>query len=260
MLVSLEGLHALVTGGGSGIGLCIAETLQAAGANVTICDTDAARVEEVAASGRGIAARACDVSDGEQTTGLFRWYESEFGKLDILVNNAGITGPFGAIEDLAPEDWKRTMEVNVNGIFFCTRHAVPMLKKAGGGSIVNISSIAGRMGYPLRTPYSASKWAVIGLTQSLAMELGPHRIRVNALLPGFVAGPRHERNAEARAALLGITKDEQKQNIRRRISLGELTQPQDVANTAAFLVSAAGAHITGQSLSVDGNVDTFGNR
>lgn len=257
MIASLEGLNALITGGGSGIGRCIAETFRAAGASVAVCDADPTTLEATSLPA-GIAGRLCDVSDEDQTRQLFRWYEGEFGRLDILVNNAGVTGPFGPIEELAPEDWKRTIDVNVNGIFFCTRHAVPMLKSAGGGSIVNISSIAGRMGYALRTPYSTSKWGVIGLTQSLAMELGPHRIRVNALLPGFVAGPRHERNAEARAALLGITKEEQKRSIRRRISLRELTQPQDVANTATFLVSPAGAHITGQSLSVDGNVETLG--
>lgn len=258
MAMSLEGLHALVTGGGSGIGRCIAETFLAAGARVAVCDADPARVDEIGPGAGGLAARLCDVSDEAATTQLFRWVEAEFGRLDILVNNAGVTGPFGPIEELRPEDWRRTIDVNLNGLFHCTRHAVPMLRAAGGGSIVNISSIAGRMGYALRTPYSASKWGVIGLTKSLAMELGPQRIRVNALLPGFVAGPRHERNAEARAALLGIPVEEQKKNIRRRISLRELTQPQDVANMAAFLVSEAGAHVTGQSISVDGNVETLG--
>jgi len=258
MKLSLDGLNALVTGGAAGIGRCIAETFRSAGATVAVCDSDQTSLEEISGASSGVACRLCDVGDKQQTDDLFRWYESEFGRLDILVNNAGVTGPFGSIENLAAEDWKRTIDVNLHGLFFCTRHAVPMLKRTGGGSIVSISSIAGRMGYALRTPYSASKWAVIGLTQSLAMELGPHGIRVNALLPGFVAGPRHERNAQARAALLGITNEEQKQKIRSRISLRELTQLQDVANTATFLVSSAGSHITGQTLSVDGNVETLG--
>jgi NAD(P)-dependent dehydrogenase (short-subunit alcohol dehydrogenase family) len=256
--ISLSGLRVAVTGGGSGIGRCIAETMAACGARVAICDAAPAALEEVQAANPAIAVFACDVSDEAQVNEFFDGVEQHLGGLDVMINNAGVTGPFGKIEDLATADWVKTFEVNIHGMFFCTRRAVPLLKAAGKGLIINLSSITGRLGYALRTPYSSSKWAVIGLTESLAIELGPSKIRVNALLPGFVAGPRHERNAHNRAALLGITYEEQKRRVMSKISMRELTQPQDVANMAVFLASPLGAHISGQSISVCGNVETLG--
>lgn len=258
MQISLSGLRALVTGGGSGVGRAIAETMASSGARVGVCDNDPAQIADVTQKVPGIEAIACDVAEEASVDRMFEAIGRRFGGLDILVNNAGVTGPFGAIEDIAPADWLRTQAVNVNGVYYCTRRAVPMMKAAGAGSIINISSVAGRLGYAMRSPYTASKWAVIGITETLAMELGPSRIRVNAILPGFVAGPRHERNAHARAKLLGITYEEQKRRIMSRISLRALTTPQDIANTAVFLASPQGAHITGQALSVDGHVEMLG--
>ena len=258
MEIDLQGMRVLVTGGGSGIGRCIAETMARCSARVAIGDASQAALDEFRAANPGIEALPCDVSDEGQVDAMFREVEGRLGGLDVMVNNAGITGPFGRIEDLESADWLKTFAVNVHGMFFCTRRAVPLLKSAGKGLIINISSITGRLGYALRTPYSSSKWAVIGLTQSLAIELGPSKIRVNALLPGFVAGPRHERNAHARAALLGISYEEQKRRLMSKISLRELTQPQDVANMAVFLASPLGAHVSGQSISVCGNVETLG--
>jgi len=256
--ISLDGMRVLVTGGGSGIGRCIAETMASCGARVAVCDAAPAALEEMKAANPGIARFACDVSDEAQVNAMFDGVEKHFGGLDVMVNNAGVTGPFGKIEDLSTADWVKTFDVNIHGMFFCTRRAVPLLKAAGKGLIINLSSITGRLGYALRTPYSSSKWAVVGLTESLAIELGPSKIRVNALMPGFVAGPRHERNAHNRAALLGITYEEQKRRLMSKISMRELTQPQDVANMAVFLASPLGAHISGQSISVCGNVETLG--
>jgi NAD(P)-dependent dehydrogenase (short-subunit alcohol dehydrogenase family) len=258
MEISLSGKRVLVSGGGSGIGRCIAETMASSGARVAVCDAAPDVLEEMTSANPAMTGFVCDVSDEAQVNAMFDGLESRFGGLDVMVNNAGITGPFGQIEDLATADWTKTFAVNVHGMFFCTRRAVPLLKAAGGGSIINLSSITGRLGYALRTPYSSSKWAVVGLTESLAIELGPSKIRVNALLPGFVAGPRHERNAHARAALLGISYEEQKRRIMSKISLRELTQPQDVANMAVFLASPLGAHLSGQAISVCGNVETLG--
>jgi NAD(P)-dependent dehydrogenase (short-subunit alcohol dehydrogenase family) len=251
-------MRVLVTGGGSGIGRCIAETMASCGARVAVCDAAPGALEAMKAANPEIARFACDVSDEAQVNAMFDGVEKHFGGLDMMVNNAGITGPFGKIEDLSTADWVKTFEVNIHGMFFCTRRAVPLLKAAGKGLIINLSSITGRLGYALRTPYSSSKWAVVGLTESLAIELGPSKIRVNALMPGFVAGPRHERNAHNRAALLGITYEEQKRRVMSKISMRELTQPQDVANMAVFLASPLGAHISGQSISVCGNVETLG--
>lgn len=258
MNVTLEGKRAIVTGGASGIGRAIAETFLASGASVVICDRDGELISDLQQSGSKLIAHRCDVADEVAVDAFVSRAAADLGGLDILVNNAGLTGPFGAIEELDGSDWRSTMDVNVNGMFYCTRRAVPLLKSAGGGAIINISSIAGRFGYAYRTPYSASKWAVVGLTHSLASELGPARIRVNALLPGFVAGPRHERNAHARAKILGITYEEQKNRIRSKISMRELTSPQDVANMATYLASEIGAHVSGQAISVDGNVETMG--
>jgi NAD(P)-dependent dehydrogenase (short-subunit alcohol dehydrogenase family) len=257
MNLDLSGARVLVTAGASGIGRTIAETFAAANARVTICDISDENLSALRNEQPKITAHRGDISDDKAMGALLSTLGRELGGLDILVNNAGITGPFSAIDKIDIEDWKRTVDVNVNGTFFVTRHAVPLIRQAGGGCIINISSIAGRFGYAFRTPYSATKWAIIGMTQSLAKELGPEKIRVNAILPGFVAGPRHERNARARADLLGITLEEQKKSIFAKISKRELTQPQDIANTTLFLASPLGAHISGQSVSVCGNVETM---
>ena len=127
---------------------------------------------------------------GAEVAGLFDDALQALGGLDCLVNNAGIAGPTGRVEDLDPDEWDRCLAVDITGQFNCTRLAVPHLKQSRNGSIVNLSSAAGKFGFPLRTPYAAAKWAVIGFTKSLAMELGEFGIRANAILPGVVAGER----------------------------------------------------------------------
>lgn len=258
MNITLSGLRVVVTAGGSGIGRAIVEAFVAAKARVAICDTSSEHLTALCKAHPDISAVPADVSDPLALESLFRKVEEEFGGLDVLVNNAGVTGPFAGIDEIGIEDWDRTVSVNLNGAFYCTRRAVPMIKRAGGGAIINISSVAGRLGYAFRTPYAATKWAIIGLTQSLAMEVGPDNIRVNAILPGFVAGPRHENNAHKRARLLGISVEEQKRRVLSKISTRRLTQPNDIANVVVFLASEAGAHISGQSLGVCGNVETLG--
>src|SRR5260370_6277667 len=150
------------------------------------------------------------------------------GGLDALVNNAGIAGPTGAVEDISPAEWRRCIDVDLTGQFLCAHHAVPLIKAAGGGAIVNMSSAAGRHGYAYRTPYSAAKFGIIGLTQSLAKELGPHNIRVNAILPGIVEGPRIEEVIRARAVQLGIDYDEMERRYLERVSLRRMVTPHDV--------------------------------
>jgi len=251
MDVNLNGKRVVVTAGGAGIGRAIADTFIANGARVHVCDIAQDALDDFRKAHPDAGATPCDVSDPQQVDRLFAEAARTLGGLDVLVNNAGITGPmFKGVEDITPEEWIRTMAVNVNGQFLCARRAVPMLKAAGGGCILNLSSTAGRLGYPLRTPYSASKWAVIGFTQSLAMELGPHNIRVNALLPGFVDGPRSRKLRAAQAAERGVPVEEieaamfQKTSLRRRVS------PFDVAHMALLAASDLGQNITGQSLGV----------
>ena len=157
-----------------------------------------------------------NVADVER---LFREVKQRLGGLEVLVNNAGIAGPTAKVEDIRTEDWDRCIAVDLNGMFYCTRQAMPMIKAAGGGSIINLSSIAGRFGFAMRTPYSAAKWAVVGFTQSLAVEAGPDKVRVNCIQPGIVEGERVERIIAAKAEQLGVSSDEILERMVEGISL-----------------------------------------
>ena len=254
---SARGLRVLVTAGAAGIGRAFAEVFSDAGAKVFICDVDRAALEAFRGARPQIGTGFADVADARQVDGLFDQASVSLGGLDVLINNAGIAGPTAAVEDIAIADWDRTIAVDLNGMFYCTRRAVPMLKAAGGGSIINLSSVAGRLGFPLRTPYSAAKWAVVGFTKSLAIELGPANIRVNAIQPGVVEGDRIERVIAAKAKALGLTHEEYRQQLVSKVSLRRTVSPYDIANMALFLATDAGRNISGQALSVCGNVETL---
>jgi NAD(P)-dependent dehydrogenase (short-subunit alcohol dehydrogenase family) len=247
----------LVTAGAGGIGLCITETLTALGARVVVCDVSDEALEAVRKRPGVAAAIRADVSDEAEVDALFAEVGSALGGLDALVNNAGIAGPTGGVEEIVPADWRRCLDVCLTGQFLCARRAVSMLKAAGGGSIVSMSSAAGRHGYAFRTPYSAAKWGVIGFTQSLAKELGPSGIRVNAILPGIIEGPRMEGVIAKRAKQVGVGHEEMKARYLANVSLRRMTSPYDVAAMVAFLLSDAGANVSGQSLGVDGNVESL---
>ena len=249
------GLRVLVTAGASGIGRVIAETFAAAGARIYICDISESALKECSESHSDWITRHCDVSDEKQVASLFNDVAAKLGGLDVLVNNAGIAGPTGGIDELSCEDWRHTIDVNLNGQFYCSRLAVPMLKQSDNASIICLSSVAGRLGYAYRTPYAATKWAIIGLIKSLAIELGPHGIRVNALLPGIVEGPRIEQVISARAETVGVSYEAMEEEYIGKISLRKMTTAQDVANQALFLCSPLGANISGQPISVCGNVE-----
>ena len=253
----LEGKRAVVTAGADGIGRAIARTFMAAGARVHICDAAEDKLAAFQAEAPGLGATLADVADQAQVDRLFIDAEAALGGLDILVNNAGIAGPTGPIESMTPEDWRRTIDVNLNGQFYCLRRAVPLLKAAGGGSIVNLSSTAGIFGFANRAPYAASKWAVIGLTKSLAIELGGDHIRVNAICPGSVSGERIDRVIAADARQRGLTPAEVRAEYQRSMSLRTFVDPEDIAAMALFVCSDAGAKISGQALAVDGNTETL---
>ena len=252
-----EGLRVLVTAGAAGIGGAITAALAAEGARLHVCDVAEAALARCRASVPGVATTLADVSDEAAVDRLFDEVEARLGGLDVLVNNAGIAGPTGAVEDIAVADWRRCIDVDLTGQFLCARRAVPLIKAAGGGAIVNMSSSAGRFGYAFRTPYAAAKWGVIGLTQSLAKELGPANIRVNAILPGIIRGPRMEGVIRDRAAQVGVPYDAMERQYLERISLRRMTDPEDVAAMVVFLVSPAGRNLSGQSLGVDGNVESL---
>lgn len=263
MLKPHAGLRVLITGGASGIGLVIARAFIDAGARVHVCDAspeaiDALAKAEASAECNAITSTLADVADKEAVERVFVDVERELGGLDVLVNNAGIAGPTGGIDELDANEWEQTVDVNLNAQFYFASRAVPLLRNAnGGGAIIALSSVAGRLGYAFRTPYAATKWAVVGMTKSLAIELGPSNIRVNAIQPGIVKGPRIERVIAARAKQLNVSYEEMEKQYLAKISLRRMTTPEEVAATALFLCSPAGSGISGQAISVCGNVEVL---
>ena len=249
MDLSAKDLRVLVTAGAAGIGLQIARTFLTHGARVQVCDVDE---KALAAVPKELFRVRADVTSLADVDRLFEEVAKNLGGLDVLINNAGIAGPTAKVEDIRPQDWDRCIAVDLNGMFYCTRKAMPLIKAAGGGSIINLSSIAGRFGFALRTPYSAAKWAVVGFTQSLAVEAGPDGVRVNCIQPGIVEGERVERIMAAKAGQLGVSRDEVRRRMVEGIALKTTVTAEDVANTALFLASDAGRHISGQAISVCG--------
>jgi NAD(P)-dependent dehydrogenase (short-subunit alcohol dehydrogenase family) len=242
----LDGLRALVTGGGSGIGAAIAARLKRAGASVLVVDMNPATSPDVVA----------DVADTSGVEHVFAEVVGRLGGLDVLVNNVGVAGPTAAVDDMDPEAFDDCVRINLGSMFRCTRLAVPLLRDRPG-SITNISSSAGIFGYPLRSPYAAAKWAVIGLTKTWAMELGSAGIRVNAICPGSVGGPRMDGVIEREAKALGVTESAIRTAYESQVSMGSFVDADDIAEAVAFLSSPAARYISGQVLGVDGHTETL---
>ncbi|VFM95099.1 MAG: NAD(P)-dependent dehydrogenase, short-chain alcohol dehydrogenase family [Candidatus Kentron sp. G] len=257
MTNSLEGRRAIVTGAATGIGRTTVESFLNAGARVHICDIDATALEDAKAALPGLGTSVCDVSDASQVERFFQEAVHHLGGMDILINNAGIAGPTAPVEEIGTEEWERTLAVDLTGQFLCARRAVPLLKAAGGGTMLNVSSAGGRFGYPLRTPYAAAKWGIIGLTKTLAMELGRFSINVNAICPGFVAGERLERVIATKAELQGVPVDTLRNTYLELNSLQSFILPEQIAQTMLFLCTPAGAAISGQVINVDGDLMTL---
>jgi NAD(P)-dependent dehydrogenase (short-subunit alcohol dehydrogenase family) len=247
MDLSANGLRVLVTAGGSGIGCVIAQTFVTHGARVQVCDVDE---KALASLPKEIFRAQADVASLDDVERLFGEVKKNLGGLDVLINNAGIAGPTGMVEDIRPEDWERCIAVDLNGMFYVTRKAMPLIKAAGGGSIVNLSSTAGRLGFPLRSPYAAAKWAVVGFTKTLAAEAGPQKVRVNCLQPGMVEGERLDRVVAAKAKAVGRQDQAVRAAMLATTSLRSTVSAQDIANMALFLATDPGRHITGQAISV----------
>lgn len=245
----------LITGAASGIGRVIAEAFLAGGDEVQVCDASAVAIADFLADNPAATATQADVASVDDIDRLF----SSIDKLDILVNNAGISGPAAAVENVAPMAWDECIAVNLSGAFYATRRAVPILKRAGGGCIINMSSSAGLFGTPMRSPYAASKWGLIGLTKTWAMELGPHNIRVNAVCPGCVDGPRIEGVIERDAAERGVDPAKIRDVYRRQSSMRTFVSAAEIADTVMFLASEKARKISGQALSVDGHTETLAN-
>ena len=253
MDLGLRNKRVLITAAATGIGRVTARAFVAEGAKVFICDVDKGALDAFAKENQEIGTTLADVSDEKQVARLFAEAEKFLGGLDILVNNAGVAGPTGAVETLALDAWEETLKVNITGQFLCARLAVPLLRKAGGGAIINMSSAAGRFGFPRRSAYAASKWAVIGFSKSLSMELGPDNIRVNAVCPGAVDGPRIRRVIESKAKSTNQAYDKVFADYVAQGSMGRMVTQEDIASTILFACSDAGRNISGQALAVDGD-------
>ncbi|MGF6570759.1 NAD(P)-dependent dehydrogenase (short-subunit alcohol dehydrogenase family) [Paraburkholderia sp. GAS333] len=256
LLRPTPGLRVLISGAAAGIGAAIAQAFLDVGANVYICDVDPAAIDRAKTAHPQLHVGVADVSDCAQVDRIIDDARAKLGGLDLLINNAGIAGPTGAVEDLDPAQWERTIATNLNSQFYFLRKAVPVLKETSANpGIIAMASVAGRLGYAFRTPYAASKWAIVGMVKSLAIELGPNNVRVNAILPGVVEGERMDRVIAARAESLGIGFEQMKGEYLEKISLRRMVTVHDVAAMALFLASPAGQNISGQAISVDGNVE-----
>tara|TARA_R110000787_G_scaffold20065_4_gene59644 strand:+ start:64060 stop:64854 length:795 start_codon:yes stop_codon:yes gene_type:complete len=253
----LQGKRVVITAGANGIGLAMARHFLDEGAIVCVCDMDGGAIATLSGSHEKLHGFQTDVSDPSAVQEFFKSAEEAMGGLDILVNNAGIAGPTALCEDVDIEDWQRTINVDLNAQFYCAKYAIPLLKASGGGSIVMMASNAALFGFPMRSPYTAAKWALIGLTKTLAMELGPYGIRVNALCPCSVEGPRIDGVIEREAAKRGVSSQKIREDYQRQSSLRTFVRADDVAAMALFLVSAAGAKISGQAIGVDGHTESL---
>ena len=254
MNLGIEGLRVLVTAGASGIGLEVARGFIGEGAKVHVCDVDAGALTALGKSDPAITRSTADVADRAQVKRLFEDARDVLGGLDVLVNNAGVAGPTGKVEEIPPEEWDRCLAINITGQFNCARLAVAPLRYSTNASIINLSSVAGRLGFPMRTAYAASKWAVVGFTKSLAMELGPEGIRVNAIQPGAVEGERIRRVFESKAQARGIGFEQQQEESLSFVSMRTMVTPQQIADAILFLCSPRGRTISGQAISICGDI------
>lgn len=247
----------LVSAGAAGIGRVIAERFLSEGAQVAICDADADAVVSFSEQHPQAVAAVADVTSESGMGDFLGELEARWGGADIVCANAGTGGPAGAIETLDYADWQSCVATNVHGAFLTCRWAARVMKAQGSGLITLTSSTAGIMGYPMRSPYAAAKWAIVGLTKTLAMELGPHGIRVNAICPGAVEGPRMDRVVANEAAARGLSEDEVRALYVDGVSMRTWVTAEDVTNMISFLASDAGQKISGQILAIDGHTETL---
>jgi NAD(P)-dependent dehydrogenase (short-subunit alcohol dehydrogenase family) len=230
----------------------MAEAFRAAGDRVAVCDADPAAVAEVDPA---IRAEVADVTDEAAMGGFLRRIEADWGGADVVISNAGIGGPAGAMETLGYEDWRRCLSVNLDGAFLTCRWAARVMKAQGAGLILLTSSVSGLFGFPWRTPYVAAKWGIVGLTKALASELGPHGVRVNAICPGAVEGPRMDRVVAMEALAQGRSEAEVRAGFTDGVALRRFVTAEEVAAMALFLASPGAAAISGQALAVDGHTE-----
>ncbi|MYK32351.1 MAG: SDR family oxidoreductase [Boseongicola sp. SB0670_bin_30] len=247
----------VVTAGASGIGRAIAERFLGDGDQVAVCDVDERAVAEFASAWPEATAAVADVTSETEMAAFLGAVETGWGGADVVCANAGTGGPAGRIEDLDYGEWQRCVATNLHGSFLTCRWAARVMRAERSGLIVLTSSTAGMAGYPLRSPYAAAKWALVGLTKTLAMELGPSGVRVNAVCPGAVEGTRMDRVVAMEAAAQGVEEAEVRRNHASGVSMKTWVSAADVAGTVHFLASDAASKISGQILAVDGHTETL---
>tara|TARA_E500000331_G_scaffold302627_1_gene304637 strand:- start:1113 stop:1898 length:786 start_codon:yes stop_codon:yes gene_type:complete len=256
MPLSLHKKKIIISAGASGIGWTTAKVCLSKGATVYLCDIDEKSLNKIKKHpliNKKLFSYSCDASDELDVSNFFNKISKKTKKIDALINNVGIAGPTGTIDKLNSEDWEKTLKTNVISHFYFTKLAIPMFKKNKGGSIINISSGAGIMGFPLRSPYAASKWAVIGITKTLAIELGKYKIRVNAICPGTIKGDRMVRVIKDKSKFLNISKKNIEKEFISMASMNCWIYEEDIANICEFLISNNSKRISGQVIGVDGN-------
>jgi len=255
---SLKNKKIVISAGASGIGWAITKVCVSKGALIYLCDVDVKAVNKVKKHplyNKKIFISKIDASNEVEVIDFFELVKKKFKKLDALVNNVGIAGPTGTIEKLDSNDWERTLHVNVNSHFYFNKQAIPLLKKSISASIINISSGAGIMGFPLRSPYAASKWAVVGMTKTLAMELGKYKIRVNAICPGTIKGDRMKKVIMDKAKFTKISAKKIESDFVSMASLKSWINEEDIGNMCAHLISDEANKVSGQIIAVDGNAE-----
>lgn len=247
----------LITAGASGIGLQTAVRFLAEGASVFVADVDQNALDTALRACPALAGIQCDVSSEAEVQGMFTRAVGHLGGLDVLVNNAGVAGPTALLEEIELASWRQCLAVNVDSAFLCSRLAIPLLKSQRSGSIVNMSSTGGLFGFPRRAPYAAAKWAIRGLTRTMAQELGPYGIRVNSICPGSVSGDRMDRVIAAEAEKTGTTEERVREMFVDAASMKQFVSADDIANAILFLCSNEGRMISGQDFTVDGHTETL---
>tara|TARA_A100001015_G_scaffold238393_1_gene271381 strand:- start:205 stop:990 length:786 start_codon:yes stop_codon:yes gene_type:complete len=253
---TLKNKKILISAGASGIGWATAKICLLKGATVFLCDVEKkylSKIKKHKQINKKLFTYRCDASSEDDVLQLFTKISKKTKKLDCLINNVGVAGPTGTIEKLSSIQWEKTLKTNVISHFYFTKLAIPMLKKNKGGSIINMSSGAGIMGFPLRSPYAASKWAVIGITKTLAMELGKFKIRVNAICPGTIKGDRMVRVIRDKAKFLKISKKSVEKEFISMSSINSWVYEEDIGYMCSFLISEDAKRISGQVIGVDGN-------
>jgi len=253
---SLKNKKIVISAGASGIGLATAKVCLSRGATVYLCDLNERLINKLKKhplKNKRLFVSQCDASNEYDVSNFFEEINKKTKKIDALINNVGVAGPTGTLENLESDDWERTLKINVISHFYFTKLAIPMLKKNKGGLIVNISSGAGIMGFPLRSPYAASKWAVVGMTKTLAMELGKYKIRVNAICPGTIKGNRMVKVIRDKANFLKISKKTVEKEFVSMASMNCWIHEEDIGKMCSFLISDDAKRISGQIIGVDGN-------